>query len=102
MALAAPSVEFRTVILASSDCGFGSSLLLLGRGPSLSLADRTIPTDNGLMCSGRWTRGEFPGKRRFTDVGVVYSDGDYFDGYVECGLVLSVSDGGPAHVSSLY
>ena len=27
------------------------------------------------------------------------SDVDQFDGYVECGLVLSVSDGGLAHVS---
>ena len=80
------------------DCGSGSSLLLLGTGPGLFLADRTLPTDNGLMCSGRWTRGEFPRKCRFTDVGVVCSDGDQFDGYVECGLVLSVSDGGPAHV----
>ena len=81
------------------DCGSGSSLLLLGTGPGLFLADRTLPTDNGLMCSGRWTRGEFPRKCRFTDVGVVCSDGDQFDGYVEWGLVLSVSDGGLAHVS---
>ena len=51
------------------------------------------------MCSGRWTRGEFPRKCRFIDVGVVCSDGDQFDGYVEWGLVLPVSDGRPAHVS---
>ena len=51
------------------------------------------------MCSGRWTRGEFPRKCRFTDVGVVCSDGDQFDGYVEWGLVLSVSDGSLAHAS---
>ena len=80
------------------DCGSGSSLLLLGTGPGLFLADRTLPIDNGLMCSGRWTRGEFPRKCRFTDVGVVCSDGDQFDGYVEWGLLLSVSDGGLAHV----
>ena len=81
------------------DCGSGSSLLLLGTGPCLFLADRTLPTDNGLMCSGRWTRGEFPRKCRFTDVGVVCSDGDQFDGYVEWGLVLSVSDVSLAHAS---
>jgi len=38
-------------------------------------------------------------KCRFTDVSVLCSDGDRFDGYVEWGLVLSVSDGGLAHVS---
>jgi len=38
-------------------------------------------------------------KCRFTDVSVLCSDGDQFDGYVEWGLVLSVSDGGLAHVS---
>jgi len=51
------------------------------------------------MSSGRWTRGEFPRKCRFTDVGVVGSDGDQFDGYVEWGLVLSVSDVSLAHAS---
>ena len=81
------------------DCGFGSSLLLLGTGPGLFLADRTLPTDNGLMCSGRWTRGEFPRKYSFTHVGVVCSDGDQFDGYVEWGLVLSMSDVSLAHAS---
>ncbi len=38
-------------------------------------------------------------KCRLTDVSVLCSDGDQFDGYVEWGLVLSVSDGGLAHVS---
>ena len=31
----------------------------------------------------------------------VCGDGDQFDGYVDCGQLLSVFDGGPAHVLGL-
>ena len=72
------------------DCGFGSSLLLFGTGPGLSLADRTIPTDNGLMCSGRWTRGESQGSvASLMSVSCVATVTNLM-GYVEWGLVLSV------------
>ena len=33
-----------------------------------------------------------------TSVLCVCGDGDQFDGYVDCGQLLSVFDGGPAHV----
>ena len=36
-----------------------------------------------------------------TSVLCVCGDGDQFDGYVDCGQLLSVFDGGPAHVLGL-